>query len=90
VSIQKDCIASAVLPSLDEYARNYRLDARRVKLLGKRATMMHPGPYNRGIEATEDVFAIPRWCEAREVSRGVSERMAVLDFSLVVRVPLGR
>ncbi len=31
--IQQERIASAVLPSLDDYARNYRLDARRLAAL---------------------------------------------------------
>ena len=78
--IQKERIASAVLPSLDDYARNYRLDARRLKLLGSDAIVMHPGPYNRGVELTEDVFAFPGWRYAQQVSHGVFVRMAVLDF----------
>jgi aspartate carbamoyltransferase catalytic subunit len=78
--IQKERIASAVLPSLDDYARNYRLDARRLKALAKGAIVMHPGPYNRGVELTEDVFAFPGWRYAQQVSHGVFVRMAVLDF----------
>jgi aspartate carbamoyltransferase catalytic subunit len=78
--IQKERIASAVLPSLDDYARNYRLDARRLTMLAPGAIVMHPGPYNRGVELTEDVFAYPGWRYAQQVSHGVYIRMAVLDF----------
>ena len=78
--IQHERIASAVLPSLDDYARNYRLDARRLGLLPKHAIVMHPGPYNRGVELTEDVLAWPGWRYAQQVSHGVYVRMAVLDF----------
>jgi aspartate carbamoyltransferase catalytic subunit len=78
--IQHERIASAVLPSLDDYARNYRLDARRLALLPKGAIVMHPGPYNRGVELTEDVLAWPGWRYAQQVSHGVYVRMAVLDF----------
>jgi aspartate carbamoyltransferase catalytic subunit len=78
--IQKERIASAVLPSLDDYARNYRLDARRLTMLAPGAIVMHPGPYNRGVELTEDVFAYPGWRYAQQVSHGVYVRMAVLDF----------
>jgi aspartate carbamoyltransferase catalytic subunit len=78
--IQKERIASAVLPSLDDYARNYRLDARRVAKLAPGAIVMHPGPYNRGVELTEDVFDFPGWRYAQQVSHGVFVRMAVLDF----------
>ena len=78
--IQKERIASAVLPSLDDYARNYRLDARRLKALAPHAIVMHPGPYNRGVELTEDVFGFSGWRYAQQVSHGVYIRMAVLDF----------
>jgi aspartate carbamoyltransferase catalytic subunit len=78
--IQKERIASAVLPSLDDYARNYRLDARRLAKLAPGAIVMHPGPYNRGVELTEDVFGFPGWRYAQQVSHGVYVRMAVLDF----------
>ncbi len=78
--IQKERIASAVLPSLDDYARNYRLDGRRLRLLAPGAIVMHPGPYNRGVELTEDVFAHVGWRYAQQVSHGVYVRMAVLDF----------
>ena len=40
---------------------------------------MHPGPYNRGVELTEDVFAFAGWRYAQQVSHGVFVRMAVLD-----------
>jgi len=78
--IQRERIAAAVLPSLDDYARNYRLDARRLRNLGPHAIVMHPGPYNRGVELTEDVFNFPGWRYAQQVSHGVYVRMAVLDF----------
>ena len=41
---------------------------------------MHPGPYNRGVELTEDVFAFAGWRYAQQVASGVYVRMAVLDF----------
>jgi len=78
--IQQERIASAVLPSLDDYARNYRLDARRLAALRPGAIVMHPGPYNRGVELTEDVFAFAGWRYAQQVASGVYVRMAVLDF----------
>jgi aspartate carbamoyltransferase catalytic subunit len=84
--IQRERIASAVLPSLEDYARNYRLDARRLRALAPHAIVMHPGPYNRGVELTEDVFGFAGWRYAQQVSHGVYVRMAVLDF-LVNGVP---
>jgi aspartate carbamoyltransferase catalytic subunit len=78
--IQRERIAAAVLPSLDDYARNYRLDGARMALLPQHAIVMHPGPYNRGVELTEEVFGFHGWRYAQQVSHGVYVRMAVLDF----------
>ena len=78
--IQRERITSGVLPSLEDYARNYRLDKRRIGELAPNAIVMHPGPYNRGVELTEDVFAYTGWRYAQQVSYGVYVRMAVLDF----------
>jgi aspartate carbamoyltransferase catalytic subunit len=78
--IQRERISAAVLPPLDDYARNYRMDARRLALLAPHAIVMHPGPYNRGAELTQDVFAYHGWRYAQQVAHGVSVRMAVLDF----------
>jgi aspartate carbamoyltransferase catalytic subunit len=77
--VQSERISSAMLPALDDYARNYRIDARRLALLPKHAVVMHPGPYNRGVELTSDLCLSPRWRYARQVAYGVAVRMAVLD-----------
>ncbi|MBV9102376.1 MAG: aspartate carbamoyltransferase, partial [Candidatus Eremiobacteraeota bacterium] len=63
-----------------DYARNYRMDARRLELLAPHAIVMHPGPYNRGVELTEEVFDFRGWRYAQQVAHGVSARMAVLDY----------
>jgi aspartate carbamoyltransferase catalytic subunit len=78
--IQRERIASAVLPNLDDYARNYRVGAERLAALNPHAIVLHPGPYNRGVELTEDVLGFAGWRYAQQVSHGVFVRMAVLDF----------
>jgi len=78
--IQRERIAAAVMPGLDDYARNYRLDEKRLRMLAPHAIIMHPGPYNRGVELTEDVLNHRGWRYAQQVSHGVPVRMAVLDF----------
>jgi aspartate carbamoyltransferase catalytic subunit len=64
----------------DEYIANYRLDARRLHQLKGEAIVMHPGPYNRGVELDDSVLAYAGWRYARQVMHGVGVRMAVLDF----------
>jgi aspartate carbamoyltransferase catalytic subunit len=80
--IQHERIAAAALPALEDYARNYRLDATRLSKLRPHAIVMHPGPYNRGVELSEDVLAFERWRYAAQVAWGVNVRMAVLEFLL--------
>jgi aspartate carbamoyltransferase catalytic subunit len=78
--VQRERISAAVLPALDDYASKYRMDAPRLAALAPHAIVMHPGPYNRGVELSEDVLAFERWRYAKQVSHGVNVRMAVLDF----------
>ena len=63
-----------------EYIERYRLDARRLGRLRPETIVMHPGPYNRGVELDDSVLEFAGWRYARQVMHGVSVRMAVLDF----------
>ncbi|MGB8518593.1 MAG: aspartate carbamoyltransferase catalytic subunit [Candidatus Tumulicola sp.] len=64
----------------EEYVARYRLDARRLKMLRSDAVVMHPGPYNRGMELDDSVLEFAGWRYLKQVRNGVSIRMAVLDF----------
>lgn len=82
--IQKERFAEMPL-SNDEYVAGYRLDRRRLGLLRKEAIVMHPGPYNRGMELDDSVLEYAGWRYARQVYHGVAVRMAVLDFLVNAR-----
>jgi aspartate carbamoyltransferase catalytic subunit len=43
---------------------------------------MHPGPMNRGVEITDEVADGPQSLILRQVSNGVSVRMAALEMLL--------
>ncbi|HET6894424.1 MAG TPA: aspartate carbamoyltransferase catalytic subunit [Candidatus Baltobacteraceae bacterium] len=64
----------------EEYIAKYRLDSRRLRRLHEDTIVMHPGPYNRGVELDDSVLEFAGWRYARQVMHGVSVRMAVLDF----------
>jgi len=64
----------------EAYVRAYRLDARRLQLLREDTIIMHPGPYNRGVELDDSVLDFAGWRYARQVMHGVVVRMALLDF----------
>jgi aspartate carbamoyltransferase catalytic subunit len=71
----------AEMPISDaEYVAGYRLDERRLKALRPDAIVMHPGPYNRGMELDDCVLEFAGWRYLKQVRNGVAIRMAVLDF----------
>lgn len=63
-----------------DYVEAYRLDKRRLDLVRKDAIVMHPGPYNRGMELDDSVLEFAGWRYARQVHHGIGVRMAVLDL----------
>lgn len=71
---------TAGIISDSEYIKRYRLDGHRLKALKEETIIMHPGPYNRGIELADDVLRFAGWRYANQVRNGVFVRMAVLDF----------
>lgn len=77
--IQHERIDSNLLPALDDYTRNYQLNRSRLRALKAKSVILHPGPYNRGIELTDDALADPRSRYKAQVENGVFVRMAVLD-----------
>ena len=71
----------AAMPLTDEdYVAGYQLNAKRLARLRDDAIVMHPGPYNRGMELDESVLEFTGWRYAKQVMHGVYVRMAVLDF----------
>jgi aspartate carbamoyltransferase catalytic subunit len=84
--IQRERIVSGLLPSLDDYTRRFQLNRDRLQRLGSEAVILHPGPYNRGVELTDDVLEDRRSRYVVQVHNGVFVRMAVLSF-LAGRVP---
>jgi len=74
------------MPISDEdYVAAYRLDKRRLKRVRRDAVIMHPGPYNRGMELDDSVLEFAGWRYARQVHHGVGVRMAVLDLLVNAR-----
>jgi aspartate carbamoyltransferase catalytic subunit len=78
--IQRERIVSGLLPSLDDYTRRFQLNRTRLARLSRDAVILHPGPYNRGVELTDEVLDDPRSRYVVQVHNGVFVRMAVLEF----------
>jgi aspartate carbamoyltransferase catalytic subunit len=76
--IQRERMASGLLPSLREYAARYGLTASRLALAKPGALVMHPGPMNEGVEIAADVAAGAQSVITDQVTNGVAIRMALL------------
>ncbi|MBV8749027.1 MAG: aspartate carbamoyltransferase, partial [Candidatus Eremiobacteraeota bacterium] len=78
--IQRERIEAGLLPSLDDYTQRFQLNRARLRALRDDAVILHPGPYNRGVELTDEVLDDPRSRYVAQVHNGVFVRMAVLDL----------
>jgi aspartate carbamoyltransferase catalytic subunit len=85
--IQRERMASGLLPSLREYAARYGLTRERLALARPEALVMHPGPMNEGVEIAADVAAGSQSVITDQVANGVAVRMAVLFLLAGTRAP---
>ena len=76
--IQRERMASGLIPSLREYAARYGLTEERLRAAAPDVRVMHPGPMNEGVEIAPDVAAGPRSLVTDQVTNGVAVRMALL------------
>jgi aspartate carbamoyltransferase catalytic subunit len=76
--LQRERMASGLLPSLSEYTARYGLTAERLAACRPEVVVLHPGPMNEGVEIAPDVANGPSSRIARQVTNGVAVRMAVL------------
>jgi aspartate carbamoyltransferase catalytic subunit len=78
--LQKERMASGLLPSLREYAARYGISRERLALASPGAIVMHPGPMNEGVEIEPDVANGPQSVITEQVANGVPVRMALLKL----------
>lgn len=76
--MQRERMNEALIPSLREYTASFGLTPSRADRLQSHALVMHPGPMNRGVEMVVDPSELPGSMITRQVTNGVSVRMAVL------------
>ena len=77
--LQRERMEEGLVPSPEEYRRDYGITAARLRGAARDAVVMHPGPMNRGIEIDADVADGPQSLVLRQVANGVAVRMAVLE-----------
>jgi aspartate carbamoyltransferase catalytic subunit len=64
----------------ESYLEKYGLTVEREKMMKKNAIIMHPGPFNRGVEIANELIDHPRSRIFKQVSNGVFTRMAILEY----------
>ncbi|MBQ9535511.1 MAG: aspartate carbamoyltransferase catalytic subunit [Clostridia bacterium] len=80
--VQHERHASAMQLSKEEYHRLYGLSADKLELMKPKAIIMHPAPFNRGVEIAEDVVECDRSRIFKQMKNGVFVRMAVIKRAL--------
>jgi aspartate carbamoyltransferase catalytic subunit len=76
--IQRERMASGMLPSMREYAARFGLTRQRLAHAKPDALVMHPGPMNEGVEIAPDVAVSAQSRITDQVTNGVAVRMALL------------
>ena len=76
--IQNERMIDSYFPSTREYALQYGLDLKRLKLIDKEIIITHPGPINRGVELNSDIIDSGKTVILDQVENGVAVRMAVM------------
>jgi aspartate carbamoyltransferase catalytic subunit len=80
--LQRERMEEGLVPSLEQYFRDYGLDTARLAKAKPDAIVMHPGPMNRGVEIADAVADGPQSVILGQVANGVAVRMAVLKHLL--------
>ncbi|CAN7564025.1 aspartate carbamoyltransferase catalytic subunit [Pseudoduganella sp. LjRoot289] len=78
--LQNERMNGALLPSAQEYFKNYGLTPERLALARPDAIVMHPGPMNRGVEIDSAVADGPQAVILPQVTYGIAVRMAVMSI----------
>jgi aspartate carbamoyltransferase catalytic subunit len=78
--LQNERMQGALLPSAQEYFKNYGLTLERLALAKPDAIVMHPGPMNRGIEIDSRVADGAQSVILPQVTFGIAVRMAVMSI----------
>jgi len=78
--LQNERMSGALLPSSQEYFKNFGLTTSRLQVAKPDANVMHPGPINRGVEIESAVVDGPQSVILNQVTFGIAVRMAVMSI----------
>ena len=78
--VQRERMAAGGAPDDATYHAEWGLTRERLARAADHAVVMHPGPFNRGVEIASDVADGPDSLILEQVTLGVPVRMAVLEW----------
>ena len=78
--LQNERMSGALLPSSQEFFKNFGLTPERLQLARPDAIVMHPGPINRGVEIDSAVVDGQQSVILPQVTFGIAVRMAVMSL----------
>jgi aspartate carbamoyltransferase catalytic subunit len=78
--LQSERMRGALLPSAQEFFKQYGLTADKLAAAKPDAIVMHPGPMNRGVEIDSTVADGPHSVILPQVTFGIAVRMAVMSM----------
>jgi aspartate carbamoyltransferase catalytic subunit len=64
------------------YHRDYGMTPARLAKMKKNAIILHPGPFNRGVEISDELVEHPQSRIFKQMENGVYARMAVLEWAM--------
>ena len=75
-------LSSEMVKTKEDYNRQFGLNAERVAAMKDHAIIMHPAPFNRGVEINDDCVECAKSRIFKQMSNGVFVRMAVVERAL--------
>jgi len=69
----------------ESYNQEYGLNLKQLKYIKKKSIIMHPGPFNLGVEITQDVLKDSRCRIYDQVKNSIFMRMAIIDWLIEER-----
>lgn len=80
--IQHERLSGEMIMTKEDYNKQFGLNMDRVKAMKPNAIIMHPAPFNRGVEIDDDCVECEKSRIFKQMSNGVFVRMAVVERAL--------
>jgi aspartate carbamoyltransferase catalytic subunit len=66
----------------ESYHRDFGMNSTRLAKMKKNAIILHPGPFNRGVEISDELVEHPQSRIFKQMENGVYARMAILEWAM--------